>query len=415
MAELVYEVIDDKNYDIENVRENLKKLITEIRIIGNGHLNYDVTDGISYYDSKHVDGFKEILNKLFTYAKCNKVVVNHDNDKMFFGIRVYPILDANDLYKRICEKNQDIEREKPIILYNLEIDCKVFDIGFDLTEEEIAAWILYSIDKISYIDLWGIMDIINTYFAHTDYPIASVQHSKVAKELIAYGVSMTMSKKASINGLIDDALSNDMYSIRVHSLFLEKVDCLVYLNELIRKIIVYYPFMRKRWDRRDIIMTWVLSVIVNYDTYRIPAYKTLKTAAELTGSKCEWQLIEMMAHYIESKGIHEAAFINTHTGHIDLSHIIKPLKMDLVEKRYKLAHLDDETDVKTLSDMLSDVTANIILLDRHLDNPDLDEYHRQLLIRTKEDYYAVRQIIADRKDKLDRMGGELPETIMYID
>ena len=48
------------------------------------------------HSSSTLNKLKNEVNKLFTKSKCKDILYTNNTDKLFFGMRVYPLFDGDD-------------------------------------------------------------------------------------------------------------------------------------------------------------------------------------------------------------------------------------------------------------------------------------------------------------------------------
>ena len=96
---------------------------------------------------------KNEINKFFFKAQCKEVLYTVNNDKLFFGMRVYPEIDGDDVLDIMAD-----DKPKAFEKYYIEFDSKLFDpmLGLDEKECDLCANI-YALgqmaDPIKNVDL----------------------------------------------------------------------------------------------------------------------------------------------------------------------------------------------------------------------------------------------------------------------
>ena len=104
-------------------------------------IKYDFTnlaDAISRLKNKFdintsdLKTIKNELNKFFTDSECKEVLYTTNIDRMFFGIKVMPIINVSSIYDLISD--DDPYR---INTYMIEFDSKLFDPILNLDIEKI--------------------------------------------------------------------------------------------------------------------------------------------------------------------------------------------------------------------------------------------------------------------------------------
>ena len=76
-----------------------------------------------------LNDLKRELNSLFTEAKCEEIIYTKNTDKLFFGMRVYPLMDGEDAMNLIQE-------EHPVAFNRYYVE-------FDDPEKYSSKWFAY--------------------------------------------------------------------------------------------------------------------------------------------------------------------------------------------------------------------------------------------------------------------------------
>lgn len=101
------------------------------------HINYDFTTFISTFskimmaskaEPEDLQSLKVELNRFFDDSKCKEVIYTTNTDKMFFGMKIIPAIDADDIYDYLVDDEQT-----RIDKYIVEFDSKLFDPIIGLT------------------------------------------------------------------------------------------------------------------------------------------------------------------------------------------------------------------------------------------------------------------------------------------
>ena len=90
----------------------------------------------------NLNNLKKELNKFFTDSKCTDIIFT-DNDSLFFGMCVYPIVDK-DLVVKILQDDEKVRFNK----YSIEIDSKIMHPSIAITSRELLAMLLHEIGHI---------------------------------------------------------------------------------------------------------------------------------------------------------------------------------------------------------------------------------------------------------------------------
>lgn len=219
---------------------------------------------------------KNELNRFFIKAKCRDIIYTVNTDKLFFGMRVYPLLDGSQILGLLGD-NKSI----PFNSYYLEFDSKLFDPLLHLDQKELTAILLHEIGHIVY-DTSTIDEVkaqVDMYFADTNGFI-DLKATKGYKELLAYAMKDSVVKIGSIFSKIGDTEI-------VADEFVVSCGYGPYLESAIKKIATSANYLNKSVDNRLIAMSWVLRLNTEFRLKRIPAIKTLNVAKSFTASELE--------------------------------------------------------------------------------------------------------------------------------
>lgn len=219
---------------------------------------------------------KNELNRFFNKAKCRDIIYTLNTDKLFFGMRVYPLLDGSQILGLLGDN-----KTVPFNSYYLEFDSKLFDPLLNLNQKELTAILLHEIGHIVY-DTATIDEVkaqIDMYFADTN-GFVDLKATKGYKELLAYAMKDSVVKVGSIFSKIGDTEI-------IADTFVASCGYGPYLESAMRKIATSANYLNKSVDDRLIAMSWVLRLNTEFKLRRIPAIKTLNTAKSLTASELE--------------------------------------------------------------------------------------------------------------------------------
>jgi hypothetical protein len=219
---------------------------------------------------------KNELNKFFTKIKCKGVIYTNNTDKLFFGMRVYPVIDSSTVMDFLGDS-----KTKVFDYYFVELDSKLFDPVLNLNNRELTAILLHEVGHIVN-DTETIDEVrkqIDMYMLKSGDTI-SFNTSKGYRELLAYALKDSVFKIGSIFSKIgNDELIADSF-----------VFACGYGPDLesgMVKITRSANYLNKAIDNRLITLAWVLRLKNEFNVRRIPAIKTLNKAKYLTASELE--------------------------------------------------------------------------------------------------------------------------------
>ena len=111
--------------------------------------------------NSNVYAIKNELNRFIPEAKCIDIIYTKNTDKLFFGIKVLAILDQ-DQVSDVLLTNEIVKIKN----YYVEIDSKIFDMGF--TTKELTAMLLHEIGHIVIggNNIAGLRKAIDAYFTN---------------------------------------------------------------------------------------------------------------------------------------------------------------------------------------------------------------------------------------------------------
>lgn len=155
---------------------------------------------------EHLSDIKAALNCIFANSTCQSVLYTLNTDKPFFGIRVNPVMSAQDAVT-ILTTDEKIKFSK----YSVELDSKLFEI--EMEAAEITAMIIHEVAAM--IDSYEVVDqvraLIDLYLLSED-DIISIRDSINYSQLIIFALKDTLFKVSSAMFKEDpeDLTSNQM-------------------------------------------------------------------------------------------------------------------------------------------------------------------------------------------------------------
>ena len=336
---------------------------------------------------------KNEINKFFFKAQCKEVLYTVNSDKLFFGMRIYPILDDNDVVDIISD-DKPMHPEK----YYLEFDSKLFDI-LDLDEKEILAILLHEIGHIVY-DTGSIDEVrknIDMYFSSSgDY--ISPKISDNYKEVLGFALKDAVVKTASLFCKFGNEEN-------IADVFVSSCGYGPYLETGFRKILRSTTYINKDVDDRFIVLSWALRLKRDLKLNRLPAIKTLNKAKQLTGSELEKrELTNAVNKLSRLEDINEGAIDNLKSRFSKKINDfklkgIKSIKNDVFELNLRLRTAEDPDDLMYI---IRTVNTDVAILQDYLSEPDVDEIERQSIYDALQELYSIRQKASKEKTVRDR-------------
>lgn len=347
------------------------------------------------HSSTAMNKLKNELNRFFTKSKCKEIIYTMNTDKLFFGMRVYPLFSGNDVADFIED-----DKAKIFDSYYLEFDSKLFDPMLGLDEHELTAILLHEIGHIVY-DTSTIDEVkkqIDMYFVRTGDNI-NLMSSKSYRELLAYGMKDSVIKVGSLfSKLGNDEIITDAFVI--------SCDYGPYLDSAIRKITRSSNYLNKSVDNRLIAMAWVLRMNSEFKLRRLPAIKTLNKAKQLTGSKLEQRELAYASNILNNMDdfISEANFIDSVKARFmkkfnDFKFKgIKAIKSDVYELNLRMRCAESEED---LLYVIRSLNTDIAILKDYL-TEDISDEEREETLKVLDELYDVRERAAKTKEVRSR-------------
>jgi hypothetical protein len=346
------------------------------------------------HSSSDLNKLKNELNKFFIKAKCREILYTVNTDKLFFGMRVYPVFDGNKAIEILGDNKTSAFEE-----YYVEFDSKLFDPMLGLNKREKTAILLHEIGHIVY-DTGTIDEVrsqIDMYFAKSgDY--VDLNSSKGYRELIGYALKDSVVKAGSL-------FSKFGNTEMVADTFVVSCGYGPDLESAMRKIVRSSTYMAKSVDDRFITLSWVLRLRNEFTLRRIPAVKTLNKAKQLTASKLEQREIVYASDILNRTdlGFNEG-FIEDIRARFSKKFNdfkvkgIRSIKNDIYELNLRLRTAESAEDLMYI---IRQVNTDVTILQDYM-TEDLDEADRQSVLNALEELYDIRQRAAKEQVVRDR-------------
>ncbi len=330
---------------------------------------------------------KNELNRFFEDSKCKEVIYTTNVDKMFFGIKIVPMIDADNIYDYLADDEQ-----KRISKYIVELDSKLFDPIMELTADELTAILLREVSHIigSSEPVEDARNTLNIYLAENRTHI-KVSNSIHYKEILAYGFKDYISKAQSMFYISDtsEILGDefmisygfgDAISSAYNKVFSNNIK--LYENSNISKFIVF---------------GWTLDLYRNIKTRRISAIHTLNNLKLLTASRLERMEMDNVIRRINR--IDDDSVLNESTKSIIRVKIKEKLKKarlnnlrtidsTFYEISMQVRNVEDENDALYL---LRQINNSISIIDEYRNSEDCDEYEAERWNQMMDKFIQLRE------------------------
>lgn len=332
------------------------------------------------------------LNRFFIKAKCREVIYTLNTDRLFFGMRVYPVLNGDDAMELLGDS-----KTKAFDSYYIEFDSKLFDPLLGLDDHELTAILLHEIGHIVY-DTETIDEVrkqINMYFVKTEDNI-DINASKSYRELLAYGIKDSVIKIGSIFSKIGD------YDEIIADAFVVSCGYGPYLESGMRKITRSSMYLNKNVDNRLLALSWVLRLNTEFKIRRLPALKTLNKAKQLTASKLEERELSYIINVLNrmEDPIKEENFFDNVKERFSKKILgmktkgVRAVKDDVYEMNLRMRCAESEED---LLYVIRTVNTDIAILKDYM-TEDISDAEREECFKTLQELYDVRDRAAKNKE-----------------
>lgn len=346
------------------------------------------------HSSSDLSKLKNELNKFFIKARCKEILYTINTDKLFFGMRVYPVFDGNKAIEILGDS-----KTSPFEEYYVELDSKLFDPMLGLNKREKTAILLHEVGHIVY-DTATIDEVrsqIDMYFAKSeDY--ADISASKGYRELIGYALKDSIVKAGSLFSKLGN-------TEMIADTFVVSCGYGADLESAMRKVVASSTYLAKNVDDRFITLSWVLRLRSEFSIRRIPAVKTLNKAKTLTASKLEQREIAYATNILSRSdlGINEG-FIDDIKSRFSKKFNdfkvkgIRAMKNDIYELNLRLRTAESAEDLMYI---IRQVNTDVSILQDYLAE-NLSDDERQSVIDTLAELYDIRQRAAKEQTVRDR-------------
>lgn len=330
---------------------------------------------------------KNELNKFFNDSSCKEVLYTDNTDNMFFGMKIVPMIDADDIYDYLID-----DEPQRIGKYIVEIDSHLLNPVLDLSARELMAILLYEVSHIinDSTPIENARNALNTYLASNNEHI-KVSQSIHYKEILAYGLKDYISKCRSMFYTSDiSELYADEFAISYE--FVEDLarayrrisfdNIKLYENSEISKFITF---------------SWTLSLYKNIRIRRVGALNTLARAKALTGSRLEKMEIDNVLRRIkriDDDIITESSSI-VNKVHMKIKEKMRKSRMNTLrtidstfyELNMQIRNVEDEDDALYL---MRQINNNLAIIDEYRNSKDCDEYEADKWCQLMDKFMQLR-------------------------
>lgn len=272
---------------MNTIKENVERLISAFSYMMSV---YPDENNISP-NFKNLDDIAIILNNIFEEEniKCTDVLFTRNTDKFFFGLKVNPAMNKNDVIK-IVSTSDPVNFKN----YKIEFDSKLFEIG--LSDEEIAIYTLYEISALMVSN--EVIDKLRTYidvYLTSSDDVISIRDSVHYYQMIIYAIKDTLIKISSM--LYKDSPEDILNSNN----FINSIEANETAISAHEKIIASEngPGDSMR-SPNVVLLRWMFIMYRSMDINSNVVKDTLNDARDLTGSKLDIEEIDKTLRSIDS-------------------------------------------------------------------------------------------------------------------
>ena len=314
------------------------------------------------------ESLRKIINNIFDDIICTSVIFTYNTDKIFFGIRVNPIITDSDILKIVVD---DAPFEEPIKNYNIEIDLSIFN---HLNGIDVASYIVEEIASITSINaIENVRYVIDSILAEEEDSI-EIRQSINYSQLLIFGVKDTMNKIASLIYKDEDTIGINPYSEAFgNKESLREIAGIIKSNIFGEENVTASPNLS--------ILRWVLLIYKDVTTNYAMAKDTLETALQTTGSVLEKREVEKTLNCIKKayyEVISEAVVEEAVKGFSLFKSLkingLRAIEDDLYEYKIRIKNCEDQEEAMYI---LRQINTRISILEDYLRNTEVSDSERE--------------------------------------
>ena len=375
-------------------------------IYGREIIRYDFDEFLDAFNSMltrgepHPNDLKNIkiaLNRFFKDSECKEVIYTNNTDRMFFGMKIMPIINPDDIYEYLME-----DEKIRIGRYIVEIDSHLLNPVLDLGPDSLMAILLHEVGHL----VGDAMPVENARKALNTYMLANKETIKISqsihyKEILAYGLKDYLSKSSSMFYTEDasEILADEMAHMSGYEHALEdaytkicKNNFKLYENSAVSKFITF---------------GWVLSTYRSLRIRRVDVIKTLNKAILLTGSRLERMEMENVIKrvkridddiVVESAAMEDAA---KESGiRIKIKDKLRKNRLNnlrtidntFYELNMQVRNVEDEADALYL---IRQINNSMSVIDEYRNHKDCDEFEFKQWSNAYDRFSQLRDKLSD--------------------
>ena len=316
---------------------------------------------------KNLESLAMSLDKFFSGTHCDRVIFTYNPDKLFFGLNVMPIIDADDIIRTIQSDFKLIVKT-----YYLEIDSRLFEDDVSLTDDEITALIMHDVSAMvsDSSPAEEVKRAIDRYL-EDNHEVLKLSPSIHYKEILSYGFRDAMRKATTIfersqyneNDVTVFEILGPMYAGFFKNAF-DKVE---------KQLLVYNAVA----DTRFLVLSWVMRLYKDVLHNRIAALHTISKCVDMTPSQIEKKELSNLArrlNRIDDDLLLESALLQETRGTL-YNKLSQPLEVCEDKcNQLKLQAQDAYNEPDVIPDLIHSINNQLTLIDDHVqDDPTIDK------------------------------------------
>lgn len=351
-----------------------------------------VRDIMKEQNPETLNALKKELNRFFKGCECEKVFYTLNTDKVFFGMRVYPIIDTRDTLS-IVQSDKDIRFNR----YCVDIDSKLFDPLLNLSIGEVTAVLLHEVGHLTNNadPVREIRKAIDVYLSKSR-EVIRYSDDKAYIKILDYAITDTAVKLTSVFYAKNKEYRADMFVVRCG--YGEE------LESALEKIVKKGLIINKDVSDKFLVLEWTLRIYRDVKHLRLNALKTINHAMSFTPSSVERENLRTLAYNL--KKIDDKNLIESFFTEGNMHDRIRRLKVEGIDK-FEGDYYDYNIMKNNVSDqdealyLMRQINTRIGILSDVAEDTKLSEFQRKKYSKLLDKYMSLRE--------------ELSKTIVYKD
>lgn len=336
---------------------------------------------------------KKELNVLFRDSTCEDVIYT-DNDKLFFGMSVIPLLTGVDFIEISEGKTRRFDR------YVLELDSKIFDPMLKIDSKQMVALILHEVGHI--VNNTAVSNELTrgiNYHIGKEGVVIDYSDAVEASEILNIGLLRAIRKITSIFEKNKEEFIADEFVVKCgYGAELETVyDTIIKNRDKVNNEI----------DNKFIVLIWAISIHKDMRARKKTISDSLNQSGKIESSSVLSKMYSKAAAKVNdmrAKAVMEGCYADDCNKILkeskflrDLRHMgIKNVEDDLYEYNIKMNMIDDNVEAL---DLLRTINIKINLIDSYVANSG-----NKMSDKEKERYFSIQRKYMTLRDSLVNQG-----------